>query len=167
MEKVLIPVDGSANAQHALRHAVRRHITEPLEVHLLNVQAPFSRHIAQFVSNRTREAYHREQAEKALAPARALLAKHSVPFAEHMRLGDKARTIADEAKRLRCDRIVMSTARRGSLARMLQASVTSAVLERTSVPVEVIVGDRLPAVERYGVPAGIGAAITLLVFALE
>ena len=167
MQKVLIPVDGSANAEHALRHVVRRHIAEPLEVHLLNVQAPFSRHIAQFVSSRTREAHHLEQAEKALAPARALLAGHSIPFAEHMRLGDKAATIADEAKRLRCDQIVMATARRGSLSRMLQASVTSDVLERTSVPVEVIAGERLPALERYAVPAGIGAAIMLFVFALE
>jgi len=167
MRRILVPVDGSANAEHALRRVVQRHIAEPLEVHLLNVQTPFSRHISQFVSSRTRDAYHREQAEKALAPARALLAEHSVPFAEHMRLGVKAQMIADEAKRLRCDGIVMGTARRGSLARMLQASVTAAVLERTSVPVEVIAGDRVPALERYGVPTGIGAAITLLVFALE
>lgn len=167
MRKVLIPIDGSVNSGYALRHVVQLHKAESLEVHLLNVQAPFSRHIAQFLPGRTREAYHREQAEKALAPARRLLARHSIPFAEHMRLGDAAFTIAEEAKRLRCDRIVMATARRGSLARMLQASVTSAVLERTSVPVEVIAGDRLPALERYGVPVGIGAAFTLFVLALE
>jgi YjbE family integral membrane protein len=167
VERVLIPVDGSANAAHALRHVVRRHVAGPLEVHLLNVQAPFSRHIAQFVPSRTREAYHREQAEKALAPARALLSRHSIQFTEHLRLGDKAPTIAEEAKRLRCDRIVMATARQGSLLRMLQASVTSAVLDRTRIAVEVIAGNRLPAVERYGVPAGIGVAITLLVLAIE
>ncbi len=165
IEKVLIPVDGSANAEHALRHVIGHHTAGPLEVQLLNVQAPFSRHIAQFVSSRTRDSYHREQAEKALAPARALLARHSVPFVEHMRLGDKAQTIADEARQLGCERIVMATARRGSVLRMLQASVTSAVLERTSVPVEVIAGDRLPALERYGIAAGIGGAITLFVLA--
>lgn len=167
MEKVLIPIDGSTNAEPALRHVVRRHVAEPLEVHLLNVQAPFSRHVAQFVSNRTREAYHREQTVKALAPARALLARHSVPFAVHVRLGDKAQTIAEEAERLRCDRIVIATAHRGSLSRMLQASVASAVLERVGVPVEVIAGDRVPALERYGVPAGIGAAITMFLLAFE
>jgi len=167
MQKVLVPVDGSPNAESALRHVVRRHLAQPLEVHLLNVQPPFSRHIAQFVARRTREDFHREQADKALAPARALLAKHAVPFAEHVRLGDKAATIVEEAKRLHCDRIVMATARRNSLARMLQASVTSGVLERTSVPVEVITGDAVPPLERYGVPAGIGAAIALLVLAAE
>ena len=56
---------------------------------------------------------------------------------------------------------------RGSLARMLDASVTSAVLDRTSVPVEVIAGEKLSALERYGVPAGIGAVILVFVLALE
>ena len=31
-----------------------------MKVHLLNVQSPFSRHIAQFVSKKSRQDYHRE-----------------------------------------------------------------------------------------------------------
>ena len=59
MLKVLVPVDGSANALGAVRQTIeeyRRH--HELEVHLLHVQAPLSRHIARFVSQRDRAAWH-------------------------------------------------------------------------------------------------------------
>ena len=103
--------------------------------------------------------------EIALAPARKLLQSHGIPFSEHVRLGDRAMVIADEAKRLRCDHIVMSTARKNSLTRMLEASTTNRVLELTTVPVELVAGDAISKLERYGVPAGIGTALALAVAA--
>jgi hypothetical protein len=72
--------------------------------------------------------------------------------------------IAEEARRLRCDRIVLGTARKNSLTRMVEASVTNKVLDLTSVPVEVVVGDSVSRLERYGIPAGIGAGIGALLF---
>jgi YjbE family integral membrane protein len=168
MQKILVPVDGSRNAGHALRQVVNEFLGDPsLEVHLLNVQTPFSRHIAQFVGKRARDDFHNEQAEKALAPARELLARHGVPFSAHVRLGDKAKMIVGEARRLRCDRIVMATARKNSITRMLQDSVTNKVLEQTSVPVEIVAGDDISPLERWGLPAGLGAAIALLVAAAD
>ena len=56
----------------------------------------------------------------------------------------------------------MSTARRKSLARMLDLSVTEHVLDRAAVPVEVIAGDAVPTVERLGVPVGLAALALLL-----
>jgi len=41
-----------------------------LELHLLNVQRPFSRHVARFVARRDRATFHHEQADKALLEAR-------------------------------------------------------------------------------------------------
>lgn len=163
MHRVLVPVDGSRNAEYALRQVVNSHLSDPsLEVHLLNVQPPFSRHVAQFVRKRTRDEFHREQAEKALAPARALLARHGVPHSTHVKLGEKSKVIVDEARRLRCQRIVMATARKNSITRMLEDSVTNKVLEQTSVPVEIVAGDDISRAERWGVPAGLSAALALL-----
>jgi nucleotide-binding universal stress UspA family protein len=163
MQRILVPV-GSRNAGHALRQVIKESLADPsLEMHLLNVQAPFSRHISQFVSRKARDAFHREQAEKVLVPARELLARHGVPFAAHVRLGETAKMIVDEARRLRCERIVMATARKNSITRMLEDSVTNRVLERTGVPVEVIAGDEISPLERWGLPAGLGAAIALLI----
>jgi YjbE family integral membrane protein len=168
MQRILVPVDGSKNAEHALRQVVTKFLGDPsLEVHLLNVQAPFSRHIAQFVGKRARDDFHREQAEAALAPARELLARHGVPFSAHVRLGDKAKMIVDEARRLRCERIMMATARKNSITRMLEDSVTNKVLEQTSVPVEIVAGDDISPLERWGLPAGLGAAIALLLAASD
>jgi YjbE family integral membrane protein len=163
MQKILVPVDGSRNAEYALRQVLNSYLSDPsLEVHLLNVQAPFSRHVSQFVRKKTRDDFHREQAEKALAPARALLERHGVPYAAHIKLGEKAKVIADEARRLCCQRIVMATARKNSITRMLEDSVTNKVLEQTAVPVEIVAGDDISRAERWGVPAGLGAALALL-----
>jgi YjbE family integral membrane protein len=165
MQKVLVPVDGSRNALHAVRHVIDQFVKAPdFEVHVLNVQPPFSRHIARFVSSGDRDSYHREQAEQVLGPIRKMLDDFRIPHAMHTRLGRKAEMIAEEARRLRCDRIVLGTARKNSLTRMVEASITNQVLDLTTVPVEVVVGDSVSKLERYGIPAGIGAAIGALVF---
>ncbi len=164
MLRVLVPVDGSRNSEYALRHVVNGFMKSPgMEIHLLNVQPPLSSHIGQFLSKKTRDSFHHDEAEKALRPARQLVEKFGVPYSAHVRVGDKAAAIVDEARRLHCDRIVMSTARKNSLTRMLEDSTTNKVLEKTSVPVEVIAGEAISKLERYGLPAGLGAAFALLV----
>jgi hypothetical protein len=60
---------------------------------------------------------------------------------------------------------VMSTARKNSITRMLEDSITNKVLEKTSVPVEVIAGESVSRLERYGLPTGLGAALALLIAA--
>lgn len=164
MLKILVPVDGSRNAQHAVRHVIAEFRKNPgFEVHLLNVQTPFSKHIARFTAKADRDDHHRAEAEKVLAPLRKMLGDVRLPFAEHVRVGGRAETIAEEAKRLNCDHIVLATARKNSLTRMVEASVTNKVLELTSVPVEVVVGESVSKLERYGVPVGIGAGLGALV----
>lgn len=168
MLKILVPVDDSSNARHALRQVINEFMQNPaMEVHLLNVQPHLSRHIGRFLSRSTGEKWHRDQAEKALAPAREMLAKHNIPVAEHIELGSRAEAIVATAKRLHCDHIVMGTARKNSLTRMIESSTTNRVLELTRIPVEVVAGDTISPLERYGVPAGLGALLTLLVFAID
>ena len=166
MDKVLVPVDGSRNAQHAVRHVINEFRKNPaMEVHLLNVQTPLSKHVAQFVTRKNRDGYHRDEAAKAMKSVRRMLDNVGVQYTTHVELGRKAEVIAATAKRLGCDHIVMSTARKNSLTRMLEASVTNQVLELTSVPVEVIAGDAVSNAERYGLPAGIAAALGLMLLA--
>jgi len=91
-----------------------------------------------------------------------VLDSFGVPYSVHVEVGDKAKVIAETARRLRCDHIVMSTARKNTLTRMVEDSVTNSVLERTTVPIELIAGDGVSRLERYGIPAGLGAALTFL-----
>ena len=166
MLRVLVPVDGSRNSEYALRHVVSQFKqNSAMEIHLLNVQPSFSRHISQFIGRKTRDSFHHDEAEKALRPARQLVEKFGVPYSAHIKVGKKANIIVDEADRLRCNRIVMSTARKNSLTRMLEDSTTNKVLELTSVPVEVIVGESVSKLERYGLPTGLAAALALLLAA--
>jgi K+-sensing histidine kinase KdpD len=82
-------------------------------------------------------------------------------------LGERAETIDRVAQRLKATQIVMGTARKNSLTRLLQDSVTARVLEIARVPVEVIAGAHVSKFEKYGLPAGIGAALAALLMAAD
>lgn len=163
MQRILVPIVGSRNDDYAIRQVANEFLKDSaLEIHLLNVRTPLSRHVAQFLRREVREDFYREEAEKALRRPRELLEQHRIPYCVHVRKGDKARLIVDEARRLKCDRILMTTARKNSLTRMLEDSTTSKVLERTTVPVEIVAGDQVSKLEQIGVPVGIATALGLL-----
>ena len=168
MLKLLVPVDGSRNGQSAVRHVIKEFMNNTaMEIHLLNVQPPFNRDIARFVGGKTLRDHHHERAQKVLGAARQMLDGFGVPYAVHVEVGERAKTITDMARRLRCDHIVLGTARKNSLTRWVENSVTNKVLELTPVPVEVIAGDDVSKWERYGIPAAIGAALALIVAAAD
>lgn len=122
----------------------------------------FSRHISQFLNRKDLEAFCREEGEKNLRAVRAMFDGRDIPYVAHVEIGHKAETIVAMAKRLSCDRIVTGTARWNSPIRVFEASATNEVLELTPMPVEVIAGDAISNLERYGIPAGIGAGLALL-----
>jgi YjbE family integral membrane protein len=162
--RVLVPVDGSPNALRALRHVIAQHIKGPaLEVHLVHVRTPFSQHVARFIGRRDRDAYHREIAARLLKGARELLERHGVPYAAHVELGSKAEMINRVARRLNVARIVMGTARRNSITRIIEDSVTSRVLDAAQVPVEVIGGEAVSRIERVGVPSAVVVLLACVV----
>ena len=168
MLKLLLPVDGSRNCQFAVKHVIKEFMNNTaMEIHLLNVQPPFSSDIARFISRKTRHDYHRDKAEAALAPVRQALESFGIPYAAHFEVGNRAKVITDTARRLRCDQIVMSTARKNSLTRLIEDSVTNKVIEMTPVPVEVIAGDAVSKLERYGIPAALAAALAALLAAAD
>jgi nucleotide-binding universal stress UspA family protein len=168
MLKVLIPVDGSENALGAVRHVINRYIEEKnLEVHLLHVCTRLPQEITRFVSQHDLDAYHNDEAEKTLSPARDLLVQFGVPFDTHIGKGDKAEVIHNTAKAMGANEIVIGTGRKNSFTRLIEGSLTNRVMEISDVPVEVIAQGEESKLEKYGLPAGIGAALTLLFVANE
>jgi Ca2+-transporting ATPase len=163
MLKVLVPVDGSRNSEFSVRHVVRQFMNNTaLEIHLLNVQPPLPSYITRFVRRKNVRDYHQDQAQKALRPIRQILDGFGIPYAVHMEIGNRAECITATARRLHCDHIVLSAARKNSLTRLVENSTTNRVLELTSVPVEIIPGNAVSRWERYGIPAGLGTLIALL-----
>jgi YjbE family integral membrane protein len=166
--RVLVPIDGTENSLMALRHVTERYrARHDIEVHLLHVRRPFSELVARFTPRGSRESYHWEAAEKALAPARALLARESVPHIDHVELGDRAETITGIARTLGVGLIAMGTARKNSVTRLLEDSVTYRVLGLAESPVEVIVGPAVSKLELAGIPAAMAALIALAVVAAD
>ena len=162
---VLVPVDASANSLQALRHAISEYRSNhDLRLVLLNVQAPLTRHASRFLSRSKRHAWHEQNADQALAPARKLLDDAGVPYQAQWTLGARAEEICNAARRLACHHIVMGTARKNSITRMLQDSTTNQVLQCTPVPVEVVAGSQVSKLERWGLPAGVGAGFMGLVY---
>jgi YjbE family integral membrane protein len=169
MLKVLVPVDGSANALAAVRHTIaeyQRH--HALQVHLLNVQPPLSRHVAKFVGSKDRNAWHEERATAAMKQARELLNFAGVPNQVEWVLGRSADEICNAAKRHDVHHIVMGVAKRNSLTRMFENSVTDQVLEKTPVAVEVVTGDAVSPWERWAkLASAVGIASGLAVMAID
>jgi YjbE family integral membrane protein len=165
---ILVPVDGSRNSLAAVRHAIAAHRRDAaIEVHLLNVQPRLSRHATRFVARADRERWLHDRADAAMAGAVALLTDAGVAHRTHRAIGARAGQICRAARKLGVDRIVMGTARKNSLTRMIEDSVTHRVLETTPVPVEVVVGDAVSKWERWGLPAGVLGIGALLVLALD
>jgi len=165
---VLVPVDASPNALRAVRHTIaeyRRH--HELRLHLLNVQPRLSRHAARFVSRAEREGWLHDRAEVAMSAAVALLTDAGVPHEKHWATGERAEQICRAASRLEIHHIVMGTARKNSLTRMIEDSVTHRVLETSPVPVEIVVGDAVSRWERWGLPAGVLGLGGLVVLAVD
>ncbi len=139
LQRVLLAVDGSENSAQAVRYVigVREDLRNPqaLDLHLLNVQRPVSGEISRFVPDENLKEYHLEGSEAALAPARALLGAAGLEYQEHRRVGDPALTIAEMAKEIGCDLVVMGTRGLGSVAAGLIGSVAQATVAQCSVPV--------------------------------
>jgi YjbE family integral membrane protein len=166
MKKILVPVDGSRTPNLVVPHVIREYQSNPgLEIHLLNVQPRFSAHIARFVRRQDLDQFRQAQAAQSLCPVRKALDGFKVPYTLHVEVGDKGELIARKAQELGCDHIVMSTARKNSLIRMIEDSVTNKVLELTTVPVEVIAGAPVSGIERYGIPAALASILGLALLA--
>ena len=85
MIKVLVPIDGSENSLRALERAVAMlRDRAPFEIHLIDVRPPLGGGVTTFVGSATVKDYHREEGEKALAPARTLLDRLGVPYNPHI-----------------------------------------------------------------------------------
>jgi len=111
MATLLLPCDGSPSALLAVRHAIAEFRRgEVRRVHLLNVQPPFSHYVNRHIERSVRDDFQRERADEELAEARRMFDAARVPYVAHLQVGDKARCIAEAARELHCDRVLIAPA---------------------------------------------------------
>ena len=136
--KILIPVDGSANAQRAVDYVIKNITTfkEAPQLALLNVQWNVATgNVKLFINQETINGYYREQGMAALQSARAALDAASLPYQYHISIGTPAEAIMQYANEQLVDQIVMGRQGQGGLQSLLLGSVVNKVLHLTSCPV--------------------------------
>lgn len=141
MLNILVPVDGSDNANRAVVHARRlAQGARSARLHLLNIQTPprgragVSRQVTQEMID---EFYARE-GQEAMEEARKLLDAAGVDYTSHVVFGNAASEIAGYAQEHACARIVMGTRGNGSLTNILIGSVANQVVQLAQVPVTLV-----------------------------
>jgi nucleotide-binding universal stress UspA family protein len=152
--RILVPVLDSVNALPAVRYVVREFMgRERPEVQLLCVRSGLAL------------AFVPGLAEKSVASARELLKWHGVRHTVKLQAGDKAKAILAAAVDTSPDLIVLGTARYRSATRMSEQAVVHSLLEASPAPVVVVAGKEVSSLERYGIAAGLGATLGLILFA--
>jgi nucleotide-binding universal stress UspA family protein len=138
--KALVPIDGSATSERAVRHILAlMKGREPMEVHLINVQekadAP---ELRRFMKPAEMRHMQLEHGAAALHVAKRLLDRAGVEYKEHVLIGDPAATIARFARRGGFDQVIMGTHGRTGMSRLLMGSVATKVLHLCTVPVTLV-----------------------------
>ncbi len=146
---VLCPVDFSAHARQALRHAVAIARRSGGRVTVLYVNDPLLTAAAAATADgaslsRTSAAELKQFVRQAVGP------RDAARIARHTAVGEPAREILRKARRLRADLVVLGTHGLRGPARLFLGSTTERVLRQTTTPILAIP----PAVGRGGVAKG-------------
>ncbi len=120
MKKVLVPITLHTSAEqvrHAVAEAIGIYLSEDaVQVHLLSVQRPFSRHVSDLFEPGELGEIRVQAAKDDLASARAALRAAGVPHLTHLETGWSGDTIARFAREIRADRIIMKRPRQQGYA---------------------------------------------------
>ncbi len=139
--KILLPVDGSANAQRAVDYVIKyiSALKDTPQLLLLNVQWNVAAgNVKLFINQQTIEDYYREQGMAALQAARAALDAAGLPYKYHISIGTPAEAIAQYAREQDADQIMMGRHGQGAVKTLLLGSVASKVLHMANCPVLLI-----------------------------
>ena len=136
--KILVAIDGSDSALRALGYVIahRDFFSANPELVLVNVHLPLPSARAKTVlGSEVVERYYAEEAEAALAPARAMLAGKPCRLTEHAIVGQPSTQIIATARADGCDLIVMGTQGRSAFGNLLMGSVAMRVIAESPLPV--------------------------------
>jgi nucleotide-binding universal stress UspA family protein len=167
MKRILVPVDGSAQGIAAVKAAVAEGRGTVERIDLVHVSPSLTRHVARFVPKAERTGWREERARAALDPARRLVESAGIACRTHVTRGPVANALADTARLLGVNEIVLAATNRSPLAQFLANPLSTRLIESTSVPVRIVPVATPSPFERFAVPTGVAAGFALLAFAIE
>jgi nucleotide-binding universal stress UspA family protein len=140
MRKILVPVDGSAGSDKAVRCAISLAAErKDAEIILLNVQPHYNTpNVKHFFSEEQIHAYQEQLSTEALDHSLEITNSYSIPVRTMFRIGDPGEEICEEAKKNAVDFIVMGYRGMGIVKRAILGSVATHVLHQTPCPVMIV-----------------------------
>ncbi len=140
MKHILVPVDGSEHAVHAVKALLKSASYDPLaSVALLSVQVPLAAgKIGRGLSQTEIDAYYHDEGEHALLDAVALLKAAGIPYQSYVEIGPVAETIARVAQDTNANEIYMGTRGLSSVSSVFMGSIATKVLHLTTIPVTLV-----------------------------
>lgn len=138
MTRILVPVDGSASSDKAVRFAISLLGEKYKEIILLNVQYSYdSLNIKRFISQKDIRSYQ-EALSKEVLDHTLEITNNFTRTRTIVRIGDPGREICAEAKKGYVDFIVMGYKRPGAVKRVFLGSAATHVLQATTCPVMIV-----------------------------
>jgi nucleotide-binding universal stress UspA family protein len=135
--EILLAVDGSAYTKKMLAYLITHE--ELFGAHnsytLLTVNPQLPARARSAVGKDMVEAYHREEAEKVLAPATQFLVRHGIDAKTLAKVGHAGEIISKTADASKFDMVVMGSHGHGTLGNLVMGSVATQVLANCKVPV--------------------------------
>ena len=142
MTRILVAVDGSSHSAKVAR-AVIQHVSaykEPPELHLAYVHLPLPTMggLIKPIGHEALQRYYRDEGEDALRIAKKLFDRAKLVCTMHIMVGPVAESLTSEAKKLKCDLIIMGTHGMGAVLGMLRGSVATKTVHLARCPVVLI-----------------------------
>lgn len=141
MLNILVPVDGSDNADRAVDYARRlAQGATSARIHLINIQTPPRGRagLSRLITQDMIDDFYAREGREATEAARKALDAAGVDYVSHVVFGNAPAEIAGYAQDHRCARIVMGTRGNGKLTNILIGSVANLVVQLAQVPVTLV-----------------------------
>ena len=127
MNDIVVPVFDAADAAWAAGQAIALYRAEAARIHLLNVQRPLPKHVAQFFNRNDLREFHQEVGMRVLEPAIRMLDQAGVPHEDHVLVGHPAETIVRFAEDRHCGQVVVDVPPKNVFSMLGLGSVGSQV----------------------------------------
>ncbi len=139
MKSLLVPVDGSPNADRAVSFAIRlAKAIQGMKVVVLNVQEQLERWYQHGLASDASREHLKQQGQAQAAAARRLLDESGCSYEFLIMFGKPAETIVQVARDHGCSGIVLGTRGLGDLESVFLGSTSFKVVQLAEVPVTLV-----------------------------
>lgn len=140
MAKILVPVDGSPNADKAILYALSQaEGKEGTEIIFLNVQPNYNTpYVKRFISSEQIKEMQEEASQEVFSHSLEVAKNSSHSIRTVLRTGDPGREICKFAQESAVDVIVMGYRGLGAVKRAIFGSVSTHVLHEAPCPITVV-----------------------------